>query len=351
MPVRREQRASKSVWVIDVLYRHPDGKRERVRRILPSGTKRHAEEYERKLRDSIAEGKHRSEEKDPPKEVPTLAAFSMDFLATYAQTNNKPSEIETKTMIFERHLVPSFGKLHLTEIGVRQIEEYKARKLAEGLSPKTVNNHLTVLRRALHIAVDWSILEKVPPVKWLKTPEPEFDFLSFDEAGRLIQGADPDWRAMIVVGLKAGLRQGEILALRWEDVDLVAGRLHIRQAVARGKVGTPKNGKSRVIEIGEICTQALKAHRHLRGPLVFCNADGKMLTKGKCKHPLWRACRRAGLRQVGWHVLRHTFASHLVMKGAPLKAVQELMGHATIEMTMRYAHLSPDKTGHGSPPG
>ena len=66
-----------------------------------------------------------------------------------------------------------------------------------------------------------------------------------------------------------------------------------------------------------------------------------MLNKGKCKHPIWSACRRAGLRQIGWHVLRHTFASHLVMKGAPLKAVQELLGHATIEMTMRYAHLSP----------
>ena len=88
--------------------------------------------------------------------------------------------------------------------------------------------------------------------------------------------------------------------------------------------------------------RALKAHRHLRGELVFCDADGRMLTKGECRHPLWRACKRAGLRQLGWHALRHTFASHLVMRGAPIKAVQELLGHSTIEMTMRYAHLSPD---------
>jgi integrase len=67
-----------------------------------------------------------------------------------------------------------------------------------------------------------------------------------------------------------------------------------------------------------------------------------MLTKGEMKHPLWRACRSAGVRLIGWHVMRHSFASHLVMRGAPLKAVQELLGHSTIQMTMRYAHLSAD---------
>jgi site-specific recombinase XerD len=66
-----------------------------------------------------------------------------------------------------------------------------------------------------------------------------------------------------------------------------------------------------------------------------------MLTKGECKHPLWRACKRAGLRRIGWHVLRHTFASHLAMRGKPMKVIQELLGHATMEMTMRYAHLAP----------
>ena len=88
---------------------------------------------------------------------------------------------------------------------------------------------------------------------------------------------------------------------------------------------------------------ALRAHRHLRGPLVFCANDGRMLTQDECKWPLRRAIAQASLgRSIGWHVLRHTFASHLVMRGAPLKAVQELLGHADIKMTMRYAHLSPD---------
>jgi site-specific recombinase XerD len=84
----------------------------------------------------------------------------------------------------------------------------------------------------------------------------------------------------------------------------------------------------------------------MRGPLVFCTAEGRMFNKNECKHPLWRACKRAGLREIGWHCLRHTFASHLVMRGAAMKVVQELLGHATIEMTNRYSHLSPEVPRH-----
>jgi integrase len=134
------------------------------------------------------------------------------------------------------------------------------------------------------------------------------------------------------------MRQGEILALRWEDVDLVKGKLSVRRSVTRDIVTTPKSGRSREIPLGDEVLAALKGHRHLRGQLVFCSDYGRMLKKNEVKHPLWRATRRAGLRRIGWH----TFASHLAMRGVALKAIQELMGHATIEMTMRYAHLSPD---------
>lgn len=110
----------------------------------------------------------------------------------------------------------------------------------------------------------------------------------------------------------------------------------------RGIIGTPKSGKSREVPLCETIVEALKAHRHLKGELVFCAEKGRMWTAHECKHPLWRAAKIAGLRKIGWHVLRHTFASHLVMLGASIKAVQELLGHADISMTMRYAHLSPE---------
>ncbi len=179
--------------------------------------------------------------------------------------------------------------------------------------------------------------------KWLmRAPPPPFDFLTFDEAERLVNTAESAWRTMVVVGLKTGLRQGELLALRWEDVDLVAGRLVVRRSLAGKRIETPKNHKSREVALSDEAIRALKAHRHLRGELVFCDEKGQLLTRHACKWPLWAACKRAGIRLVGRHTLRHTFASHLVMRGAPLKAVQELLGHADITMTMRYAHLSPD---------
>lgn len=328
--------------MVDLDFVRADGsKAPRVRKVSPVQTKRGAEEYERQLRQALL-AKTFAREVQSPKVAPTLSTFSKDFIETYAMTNNKPSEVEAKRVSFRLHLLPALGQSRLDQIGVKEIEQYKAQKLAENLSPKTINNHLTMLRRLLVVAVEWGQLGAVPPIRWLAVPDAEFDFLDFEEAERLVAAADGEWRAMIVLGLKGGLRQGELLALRWEDVDLVVGRMLVRRAVARGKIGTPKSGRSREVAIGKNAVAALRQHRHLHGELIFSRSDGALLTKGECKWPLWRACKRAGIRRIGWHVLRHTFASHLVMRGAPLKAVQELLGHATIEMTMRYAHLSPD---------
>ena len=93
---------------------------------------------------------------------------------------------------------------------------------------------------------------------------------------------------MIVVALKTGMRQGELLALKWDDIDLTAGRLVVSRNLSRGELTTPKNGKSREIPLGDDVSAALKHHRRLRGGVVFCKTDGAILTKGETKHPLWR---------------------------------------------------------------
>lgn len=325
-------------WYVDVWVEVPGQERRRIRRKAPVQTKREAEKYERLvLKDALSILTPSAPER-------RFDEFAREFLENYAVPNNKYSEVVTKESILRVHLVPMFGEFLLTGIDARRIAEYQAKKLGEGLSPKTVNNTLTVLRKALMVGVDWGYVETVPTIRWCKAPKPAFDFLGFEEADRLVAAADPEWRAMIVTGLKAGLRLGELRALRWEDVDLVAGRLMVRQAVACGHVSSPKSNRQRSLPMSNELIAELKRHRHLKGELVFCNALGRMYTKNECKWPLLRACRKAGLRKVGWHTLRHSFASHLTMRGVPLKAVQELLGHAMIEMTMRYSHLSPDVT-------
>lgn len=335
MAVERDPRNGK--WRYRKRITLADGRKVRIKGTPAINTKKAAEDAERAHIERVM-----NPGAQPRKEGPRFSEFGDEFLETYARNNNKHSEYMSKNAILKNHLEPAFGKKRMSAIGERDIERFKAAQLARGLSPKTVNNQLTVLRRMFVIAKRWELVDSMPNIHWLKAPKPEFDFLDFEEARRLVDGADGDWAAMATIGLKCGLRLGELLALRWEDVDLKAGRLVVRRAVARGVVGTTKSGRSREVPLSTEALRMLKAHRHLRGELVFCASNGKMLTKNQCRWPLWRACRRAGLRRIGWHVLRHTFASHLVMRGVPLKAIHELLGHATIEMTMRYAHLSPD---------
>jgi len=326
-------------WMVDVQFQHADGRIERVRKASPVNTRRGSEQYERDLRLALVHGRYGKEV--VAEEVPTLAEFVERFL-TYSQNNNKPSSVAGKKQILARHLIPHFGQMRLDEIGPGAIEKFKAEKLRNKIQPKSVNNFLTVLRKLLSVAVDYEILDHIPRVRWMKVPKSDFDFLTFEEAARLKAAAEGQWQTLVHFALSTGLRRGEILALRWDDLDLIAGRVLVRRTVWRGHYGTPKSGRSREVPLHEEITAALKAHRHLRGPFVFCQEGGLPLTIEMMQWNLRRICRRAGLRELGWHTLRHSFASHLAMRGAALKAVQELMGHSTIEMTMRYAHLSPD---------
>src|SRR5262245_55273729 len=140
----------------------------------------------------------------------------------------------------------------------------------------------------------------------------------------------------MTVALKTGLRQGELIGLQWSDLDVDRGKLHVRRTIWRGHVGPPKGGRARVVDLPASVVDALKSHRHLKGPFVFCAPDGAILTPGQLKAPLQKALRCSGISrpegQIGWHDLRHTYGSHLAMRGVPLKVIQELMGHATIEI-------------------
>lgn len=342
--------------MIDIQITLPDGSITRIRKVSPVPTRRGAANYEREVRAALLEGTRSSKEDTQPA-VPTLASFAAYFIDTYATTNNRPSTVREKRRTLGRGMLAELGRLRLDQIGPRQLEAFKARRKKDGVGNKTINEELAILSKILGYAEEIGELTTPPPkIRRLKVQKPSFDFLDFDEATRLedaAREAPAPWRAMIPFALWSGLRLGELRALRWDDLDFVAGVLHVRRAVDDvGDLQPPKSGQARVVDLPQKAVDLLRGHRHehQHGPYVFCHEDGAMLPRWHCvpkstepedDSPLQEVARKAGLRRIGWHVLRHTYASHLTMLGAKPAEVQELLGHASLTMTMRYTHLSP----------
>jgi len=176
--------------------------------------------------------------------------------------------------------------------------------------------------------------------------KPSATFHDFHEYERLVQAAksDPDAYLVVLLGGEAGLRCGEMMALEWTDLDLSkpqTPQLCIQRSDWKGQVTTTKSGRLRYVPLTLRLAGALREHRHLKSNRVLCSLDGHALTQRLVQGLVARAARRANLRNVGVHVFRHTFCSHLAMKGAGARAIQELAGHRDLSTTQRYMHVSP----------
>jgi integrase len=330
-------------WHVDVTTRLPDGMRYRERRRLSitsrSAAQRWGQDRERHL---LQHGPPKAK-----KEVPTLEVFAPRFVDGHARANrHKPSGIAATESIVRWHLLPVLGAKRLDAITNEPVQKLKLA-LAHR-APKTVNNVLTVLSTLLKKAVEWDELDKLPcAVRLLPNPKKTMGFHDFEEYERLLtvaQKRSPEAYLMVLLGGEAGLRLGEIVALEWGDVDLHARRLTVQRSDWCGHVTVPKSGRSRRVPTTQRLASALKAARHLRSARVLCLPDGEAITRDRVIKAIRGSQRVAGLPHAGVHVLRHSFCSHLAMKGAPARAIQELAGHADLSTTQRYMHLSPAAT-------
>jgi integrase len=212
-------------------------------------------------------------------------------------------------------------------------------------APKTVNNVLTVLNMLLKKAVEWNVIERMPcTIRLLPIPKGSAGFYDFDEYERLVAAAKATDRVpylIVLLGGEAGLRCGEMMALEWSDVDLVKRQFRVERSDWKGHVTATKGGRVRHVPMTIRLVTALREHRHLRAARVLCQGDGSPLTQKIVQNHVWRSARRAQLGKGGVHRLRHTFCSHLAMRGAPARAIQELAGHMDLVTTQRYMHLSP----------
>lgn len=323
-------------WWVDFRHEH-----RRYRKRCPANAKSAAHAYEAQLRQRLARG----DSLEPPPPAPTFAEFAATWFDTYVRTNNKPSEVRTKEIVLRTHLVPALGRKRMSDLGAHEVEAYKARATRAGLAAKTVNNHLAVLSKLLRCAEEWKVITSAPRIRRLSAPPAPFTFLTVAETRDLLaDAAEPDWNDMVRLATRTGLRRGELIGLRWSDIDLERRLLTVRHSVVDGIEGSPKNNRLRHIPLTDEVVARLTERRtraRAADSPVFAGQHGQPVTKSQMECGLDRMCRRVGLRPIGWHALRHTFASHLAMAGVPLPSIKELLGHATIEMTMRYAHLAP----------
>lgn len=223
---------------------------------------------------------------------------------------------------------------------VKEIEDYKAARLAgdvrtERRAPNvaTVNREVACLKHVFNKAIEWGYVRENPvrKVKLFKENNTRVRFLEPQERERLLPCCIEELRPVVIVALNTGLRLGELLALTWADIDLDRRLLHVRNS---------KTGEGRHVPLNGEAIQALTdIIRHIDSPRVFFNRDGRPYKS--VRKAFEHACQRAGVKDFHFHDLRHTFASYMVMAGVDLNTVRELMGHKTVTMTMRYAHLAP----------
>jgi len=262
----------------------------------------------------------------------TLAQFGQQYM-DYAKAN-KRSWIRDEQIMTQLNL--ALGTTMLSDIGALQIERYKLDRLKESVSPATVNREVALLKHMFNLAEHWQLFfgrNPVKGVKFLDEDNLQTRSLSEAEEEKLIQCCSPYLQDLVVFAINTGLRHGEILNLKWGEVDLEHATIKMMVRKNRRMLEVPLNDAALKVVNGWLGMR--------RCEYVFYNPE----TGGQWKD-LWlglkKACRKAGLKDVTWHTFRHTFASRLTRNGADLVTVKELLGHSSVSVTMRYAHTNRD---------
>ena len=259
-----------------------------------------------------------------------------ELIAEYLKWAERQRCFKSKVYLIKQ-LVDTFGRLPLRRFNTMLVEQYQTERLQRGNKPATVNRLLATLKHAFTKAVEWDmveeeVLKRVRKVKFLEENNRRLRYLSKEECQSFVKACDPHLRPIVITALNTGMRKGEILSLKWDNVDLKHGFILL---------DITKNGDRREVPINDTLRNNLQGiSRRLDVPHVFHDyVTGKPYKD--VKRSFTSACKRAGIRDFKFHDMRHTFASHLVMAGVDITTVKELLGHQELKMTLRYAHLAP----------
>ena len=349
--VFRVERKRGAVWYAK--YRLPDG-RQVQRKVGPAWsergrppagyfTKRTAEDWLRELLDEARRG-------TLPGMVRTGATFA-DAAAEYLRyvehdRGRKPSTVQGYRSVVEAHVLPAFGSMPLEDVTTESIEQWIA---TVDRSARTRNKLIVMLhgilgraRKVFGLPVNAAAdVEKFPLSR-----NGDIEVYSPEEVWALVRAAASEQDAAIyLTAAFTGLRRGELIALRWRDVDFAGSAIRVRASFAGGALTTPKSGKVRSVPMAPEVAAALAKLADREGPrgdddLVFVGMFGSYLDGSALRRRFDVAVKIAGIRPLRFHDLRHTFGTRMIAK-ADIRRVQEWMGHADVQTTMKYLHYVP----------
>jgi integrase len=270
----------------------------------------------------------------------------------------KPSTLGDYRSILRRHAEPFFAVRQLERIDADQIRRFLLAKKAEGLATKTITNQLIFLHGLFAHAVKrgWIPFNPVAAVDRPRAPasDPDIRYLGLEEVEALLRAVPDDWfgpteHALYLTAAMTGLRQGELIALRWMDIDWQARRIRVRRNYTRQAFGTPKSRRSsRSVPMTDRVAGQLERHFQASAfqhdeDLAFCHPHtGNPLDSSKLRKRFKEALARAELRSVRFHDLRHTFGTHCASAGISMRTLQEWMGHRDFKTTLIYADYAPN---------
>lgn len=244
-------------------------------------------------------------------------------------------ELRRQADIVEKHLVPFFGSTKLAAIRPAKINAYIEARTGE-VAAATIIKEVNVLKHFLALACNtWQIItsNEARKVKLPKPADGRTRHLEPAQLGKLLL-ACPTWlRPIVGLAVSTGMRRGELMRIRWADVDTEGGRILFKLT---------KNGKARFAYLNQLSRQVIVSLESRRQPKALLFPD---VTPAQVTMAFIRACQLEGIEDFSFHDLRHTFASLLRMNGADLHTLGQLLGHKDLRMTARYAHLSPEYLG------
>lgn len=272
---------------------------------------------------------------------------------SYSKTN-KALGTYKRDELCSMHLSRFFKDIWLDKITPHDIEKYKIKRLNDGVKARTVNIELRCLSNMLRKAVEWSHLIDNPfsKIKLLKQHKKLPRFLTREELKKLIDAATPRYKIIIRILVNTGLRESELRHIKLDDVDYENRTITVHAKKTGDFMVVPLNEEA-YTDISFLRDKFYSTTRGQRllmrtseqSTYLFCDEKGNPIKK--LTSPITKTAKKAGLKGVSPHTLRHTFASHLVMSGVDLRTVQRLLGHKNISTTMVYAHLTEDHLARG----